>query len=57
MNAREDILDLRTALEVLRGIPGQLLETDVEVYTGTWARAERWSAPPTSTAPRCCSTS
>lgn len=31
MNAREDILDLRTALEVLRGMPGQLLETDVEV--------------------------
>lgn len=31
MNAREDILDLRAALEVLRGMPGQLLETDVEV--------------------------
>lgn len=31
MNAREDILDLRTALEALRGMPGQLLETDIEV--------------------------
>ena len=31
MNAREDILDLRTALNVLRGMPGQLLETDIEV--------------------------
>lgn len=31
MNVREDILDLRTALEVLRGMPGQMLETDVEV--------------------------
>lgn len=31
MNAREDILDLRTALNVLSGMPGQLLETDIEV--------------------------
>lgn len=31
MNHRTDILDLRTALEVLRGIPGQLVETDVPV--------------------------
>lgn len=31
MNNRTDILDLRTALEVLRGIPGQLVETEVEV--------------------------
>ena len=31
INHRTDILDLRTALEVLRGIPGQLVETDVPV--------------------------
>lgn len=31
MNNRTDILDLRTALEVLKGIPGQLVETNVEV--------------------------
>lgn len=31
MNYRTDILDLRTALEVLRNIPGQLIETEVEV--------------------------
>lgn len=31
MNNRTDIVDLRTALEVLKGIPGQLIETDVEV--------------------------
>ena len=31
MNHRTDILDLRTALEVLRQTPGQLVETDVEV--------------------------
>lgn len=30
MNNRTDILDLRTALNVLRSIPGQLVETDVE---------------------------
>lgn len=31
MNNRNGILDLRMALEVLKGIPGQLIETDVEV--------------------------
>lgn len=31
MDNRTDILDLRTSLEVLRGIKGQLVETDVEV--------------------------
>ena len=31
MNNRTDILDLRTALEVLRNTPGQLVETSVEV--------------------------
>lgn len=31
MNPRTDILDLRTALEVLRSMPGQLVETHVEV--------------------------
>ena len=31
MDHRTDILDLRTALEVLRQTPGQLVETDVEV--------------------------
>lgn len=31
MNHRTDILDLRTALVVLRQTPGQLVETDVEV--------------------------
>lgn len=31
MNHRTDILSLRDALEVLKGIPGQLVETDVEV--------------------------
>ena len=31
MNHRTDILDLRTALDVLRQTPGQLVETDVEV--------------------------
>ena len=31
MDHRTDILDLRTALEVLRQAPGQLVETDVEV--------------------------
>ena len=31
MNHRTEILDLRTALEVLRGTPGQLIETNVEV--------------------------
>lgn len=31
MNHRTDILSLRDALEVLRGISGQLVETDVEV--------------------------
>lgn len=31
MNNRTDILDLRTALAVLRDTPGQLLETEVEV--------------------------
>lgn len=31
MNNRTDILDLRTALKVLRSTPGQLVETDVEV--------------------------
>ena len=29
MNHRTDILDLRTALVVLRQTPGQLVETDV----------------------------
>lgn len=31
MNNRTDILDLRTALEVLRQTPGQLVETDIPV--------------------------
>lgn len=31
MNYRTDILDLRTALEVLRKMPGQLVETDIPV--------------------------
>ena len=31
MDHRTEILDLRTALEVLRQTPGQLVETDVEV--------------------------
>lgn len=31
MNHRSEILDLRTALEVLRETPGQLVETNVEV--------------------------
>ena len=31
MNNRTDILDLRTALEVLKGEKGQLIETDEEV--------------------------
>ena len=31
MNNRTDILDLRTALSVLRETPGQLVETNVEV--------------------------
>lgn len=31
MDYRTDILDLRTALDVLRSIPGQLIETEVEV--------------------------
>lgn len=31
MNYREDITDLRTALEILRNIPGELVETEVEV--------------------------
>lgn len=31
MNNRTDILDLRTALSVLKGIEGQIIETDVEV--------------------------
>lgn len=31
MNHRTDILDLRSALQVLKEIPGQLVETDVEV--------------------------
>lgn len=31
MNHRTDILDLRTALEVLKNAPGQLIETDVPV--------------------------
>ena len=31
MDHRTEILDLRTALEVLRGTPGQLIETNVEV--------------------------
>ncbi|MBQ9648665.1 MAG: UbiD family decarboxylase, partial [Oscillospiraceae bacterium] len=31
MDPRTDILDLRTALEVLRSQPGQLVETNVEV--------------------------
>ena len=31
MNNRTEILDLRTSLEVLRGIDGQIVETDVEV--------------------------
>jgi 4-hydroxy-3-polyprenylbenzoate decarboxylase len=31
MNHRTDILDLRTALEVLKEIPGQFIETNVEV--------------------------
>ena len=31
INTRTDILDLRTALEVLRSQPGQLIETTVEV--------------------------
>ena len=31
MNHRTDILDLRTALNVLRETPGQLIETNVEV--------------------------
>lgn len=31
MDHRTEILDLRTALEVLRGAPGQLVETSVEV--------------------------
>lgn len=31
MNNRTDILDLRTALQVLRETPGQLLETDTQV--------------------------
>ena len=31
MDNRTEILDLRTALEVLRATPGQLVETNVEV--------------------------
>ena len=31
MNHRTEILDLRTALEVLRSTPGQLVETQIEV--------------------------
>lgn len=31
MNHRTDILSLRDALQILRNIPGQLVETDVEV--------------------------
>lgn len=31
MDHRTEILDLRTALEMLRQTPGQLVETDVEV--------------------------
>ena len=31
MNHRTEILDLRTALQVLRDTPGQLIETNVEV--------------------------
>ena len=31
MNNRTDITDLRTALEVLRKIPGQIIETDTPV--------------------------
>ena len=31
MDNRTEILDLRTALEVLREMPGQLVETNVEV--------------------------
>ena len=31
MNHRTELLDLRTALEVLRDTPGQLVETNVEV--------------------------
>lgn len=31
MNHRTEILDLRTALQALREIPGQLIETDIEV--------------------------
>ncbi len=39
MNHRTDILDLRTALEVLRQTPGQLVETDVEVDPARWKLA------------------
>ena len=31
MNNRTEILDLRTALDVLRDTPGQLIETNVEI--------------------------
>ena len=33
MDNRTEILDLRTALQVLRGEEGQLIETDVPVDT------------------------
>ena len=60
MNHRTDILELRTALDVLRQTPGQLVETDVEVdpeaelsgvyrYVGaggTVMRPPRWTVRP-----------
>lgn len=36
MDHRTEILDLRTALEVLRQTPGQLVETRVEVDPEKW---------------------
>lgn len=56
MNNRTGILDLRMALEVLKGIPGQLIETDVEVdpaaqlsgiyrYIGA-SGPQGWTGPP-----------
>ena len=58
MSQAGHVIDLRSALEYLKTIPGQYLETDVlsmssPVYTAAWARAAPYAVPLRRAPPWC----